>query len=75
MYRATTHSTTGVSPAELLFGRKIRTKLPELENSSMEDIEVRDRDRERKERGKIDSDEKRNAVNSSLQAGDKVLMK
>jgi hypothetical protein len=30
---------------------------------------------ERKEKGKIYSDEKRNAVNSSLQPGDKVLMK
>lgn len=26
MYRSTSHSTTGVSPAELLFGRKLRTK-------------------------------------------------
>jgi len=31
-YRATTHSTTGKSPAELLFGRKIRTKMPELKD-------------------------------------------
>jgi hypothetical protein len=29
-YRATPHSTTGVSPAELLFGRKLGVKLPEL---------------------------------------------
>ena len=29
-YRSLPHPTTGVSPAELLFGRKIRTKLPEL---------------------------------------------
>ena len=29
-YRATPHSTTGVSPAELLFGRKMIIKLPEL---------------------------------------------
>ena len=29
-YRTTPHSTTGVTPAELLFGRKIATKLPEL---------------------------------------------
>ena len=28
-YRSLTHSMTGVSPAELLFGQKIRTKLPE----------------------------------------------
>ena len=48
MYRSTPHSTTGVSPAELLFGRRIRTKLPHLEEFTVED-EVRDRDSERKE--------------------------
>ena len=31
MYRSTPHSTTGISHAELLFGRKIRTKLPHLQ--------------------------------------------
>ena len=30
-YRSTPHSTTGVSPAKLLFGRKIRSKLPGVE--------------------------------------------
>ena len=29
-YRSTPHTTTGVSPAEQLYGRKIRTKMPEL---------------------------------------------
>ncbi|CAC5386829.1 unnamed protein product [Mytilus coruscus] len=74
MYRATTHSTTGASPAELLFGRQIKTKLPELGHSK-EDIEVRDKDRERKEKGKMYTDEKRKAVKSELQPGDKVLVK
>ena len=35
-YRSTPHTTTGVSPAELLFGRKMRTKLPELREESTE---------------------------------------
>ena len=30
MYGSTSHSTTGVRPAELLFNRKLRTKLPQL---------------------------------------------
>ena len=30
-YRSTPHSTTGVSPVKLLFGRKIRSKLPGVE--------------------------------------------
>ena len=50
MYRCTPHSTTGVSPAELLFDRKIRTKLPQLQEFTCDD-EVRDRDSERKEKG------------------------
>ena len=29
-YRATPHGTTGVSPAEMLFNRKLRTKLPQI---------------------------------------------
>ena len=40
MYRSTPHSTTGVSPAQLLFGRRIRTKVPHLQEFSIED-EVR----------------------------------
>ena len=31
MYRSTPHSTTGASPAELLFRRRIKTKLPHLQ--------------------------------------------
>lgn len=31
MYRPTTHSTTGASPAELIFGRQIKTKFPNLD--------------------------------------------
>ena len=45
MYRSTPHSTTGVIPAELLFGRKNRTKLPRLQEFTCED-EVRDPDSE-----------------------------
>ena len=56
-YSSTTHSTTGVSPAQLLFGRRIRTKLPQLQEFTVED-EVRDRDSERKEKGKVYADYK-----------------
>ena len=50
MYRSTPHSTTGISPAELLHGRKMRTKLPELAETNIDDIEIRDRDSENKEK-------------------------
>ena len=74
MYRSTPHSTTGVSPAELLFGRRIRTKLPQLQEFTV-GYEVRDRDSERKEKGKVYADCKRNAQESKIQEGDKALLR
>ena len=35
-YRSTPHTTTGISPADLLYGRKIRTKMPEFESTDEE---------------------------------------
>ena len=35
-YRSTPHTTTGVSPAELLHGRRIGTKMPEFESTEEE---------------------------------------
>ena len=75
MYRTTPHSTTGVSPAELLFGRKLRTRLPGLEESTVEDVEVKDRDSEAKEKGKLYTDKKRQAKPSDVKVGDSVLLK
>ncbi len=74
MYRSTPHSTTGKSPAELLFRRTIRTKIPEIQEFQ-EDIEVRDRDNEQKGKGKEYADQKRRACESELQKGDCVLLK
>jgi len=54
-YRALPHPTTGVSPAELLFGRKIRTKLPELSDVHVEQG-VRDRNSEQKSKSKSYAD-------------------
>ena len=33
-HRTTPHSTTGVSPVELMYGRKVRTNVPELSEIS-----------------------------------------
>ena len=77
MYRSTPHSTTGVSPAELPFNCKLRTKLPQLEMYCDYDFDVQkciDNDAEMKEKRKMYADVKRNAVND-LQVGDKVLLK
>ncbi|CAG2207858.1 unnamed protein product [Mytilus edulis] len=75
MYRSTAHSTTGVSPSELLFGRKIRTKLPELIDYNINDFEVRDRDAEQKEKGKIYADKRRGACESDIRVDDQVLVR
>ena len=76
MYRRTPHCVTGVSPAEMLFRRKLRTKLPELsDHQGSIDSELRDRDKEPKEKGKLYADEKRRAEECQLKEGDLVLLK
>lgn len=74
-YHATPHPTTGRSPSELLFGRRIRTKLPQLPHSSHTDEAVRDKDRFQKEKGRIAADSKRRARSSVIEVGDRVLVK
>ena len=77
-YRSTPHTTTGVSPAELLYGRKIRTKMPELEGDDEEerpgttDQQARDQDAEKKKRGAEAAN--RRAAESDVAEGDKVLL-
>ena len=73
-YRSTPHTTTGESPAELLFGRKMHTKLPERRKESIES-EMRDRDGEMKAKAKQYADKKRNVQESDLATGDKLLVK
>ena len=75
MYRTTPHSTTGVSPAELLFCQKLRTHIPGIEEFPVDDQEVCDRDSEAKEKGKLYADEKRCARKSDVKEGDTVLLR
>ena len=76
-YRSTPHTVTGVSPAELMYNRKMRTKLPDNFRfaKNMEDAKVRQRDAEHKQKGKIYADTKRHAAESDLKVGDSVLVK
>ncbi|KAL2079819.1 hypothetical protein ACEWY4_025563 [Coilia grayii] len=74
VYRGIAHNTTGKSPAELLFNRKMRGKLPEITPKFM-DFELRDRDAEQKERYKLYADDRRNAEHSEVAVGDTVLVK
>jgi hypothetical protein len=69
------HPVTGRSPAELLFNRKIRTKLPDNDIQTHIDQEVRDRDCEQKAKSKEYTDVKRNASYSDVVIGDTVLLK
>ena len=74
IYRGLEHSTTGKSPAELLFGRKVRTKLPEFRIDGRVDLEVRDRDAEQKGKYAIYADQRRGAQYSNVDIGDQVLV-
>ena len=62
----------GLVPQKCRLQRRIRTKLFHFEEFSIED-EVRDHDSDRKETGKINADCQRNACESEIQEGDKVL--
>ncbi|CAB4037087.1 Transposon Tf2-6 poly, partial [Paramuricea clavata] len=80
-YRATAHCTTGKSPAVLLFGREIRTKLPSLNTSRspastspVVDPAILERDRCQKAKMKKYADKKRRAAPSNIKRGDKVLL-
>ena len=81
-YRATAHCTTGKSPAFLLFGREIRTKIPSVNTSNLPgsksdvvDPTIIERDRRQKAKMKKYADEKRRAASSNIKRGDQVLLK
>jgi hypothetical protein len=66
-------------PAELMFKRKLRTKLPELRVNVRLDEEMsdkdRDKDREKKEKIQSYADEGRKAKERNLSERDKVLLR
>ena len=74
-YRSIDHTTTGRSPAELLFNRKMRGKLPELHADCHLDLETRDRDAEVKAKTKAYADKAANAKPSDIVVGDQVLVR
>lgn len=74
-YHATNHTVTGRSPSELMFGRRIRSKLPEVPRLALYDGEERDRDKILKAKGKEYADLKRKAHPNVIAVGDKVIVK
>ena len=74
-YRATPHSTTGKSLAELLFGRPIKTKLPNVPPTVPGDEKVRIKDRLAKGKMKAYADGRNNHKASTIQVEDMVLVR
>ena len=77
-YRATPHSTTGVSPAEALYGHQIRTSLPQIHIPSTANNQNRskilERDRKAKQNMKQYADTQRHTTTSKIREGDLVLV-
>ncbi|XP_048584822.1 uncharacterized protein K02A2.6-like [Nematostella vectensis] len=72
-YRSTPHAGTGCTPFSLMFGREMRTKLPQLDFTASDPELARDRDREYKLKLKKHADKK--AKESEIKEGDTVLMR
>ena len=73
-YRATPHTSTGKPPATLMFGRSIKTSLPQL-TTKVQDRDVRQKDATSKAKMKHYADRKSNVRESKLKVGDPVLRK
>lgn len=80
-YRVTPHTVTGVSPAELLMGRKLRDKLPRVNIPEDQATEaewqklLKERDVRAKMRQKMYADKVRRAQPSDIGIGDRILLK
>ena len=74
-YRTTPHSTTGVPPAELMFNRTVRGKLPVLKKRIVRrHSEAKEMDEKRQLYNKQYADKRRHAKKSSIEIGDSVLI-
>ena len=76
-YRSTPQTTTSATPYYLMFGREMRSKLPELRRETVQvpREEVRDRDWSNKLKGKAYADARRGSTLKSIRVGDAVLLK
>ena len=76
-YRATPHPTTERSPAELLFGRKLKTKLPRIirQEETREQRSIRELHDQKKSVQKKYFDKRYHAKQKMVKPGDRVLLK
>ena len=76
--RATPHISTGKPPAEILFGRKYITRLPDMRTDPAQDrediLEALEQDKKAKERQKKYKDQKRYVEEHKIKVGDQVLL-
>ena len=76
-YRATPHCTIGIAPSELLFNRKIQTKLLQIEiDTTLPDTHpnIEEMDKQAKEKMKEHADRRVRAQVSDLKIGETVLL-
>lgn len=76
-YRATPHSTTKISPSEAMFGKTIRTKLPEFHQQTENEIstKMKENDKKAKNQMKVNADVKNKVDKKDIDIGDTVLVK
>ena len=75
-YRTTPHTTTGVAPATVFFGRVIKNKLPHITHSPHTlDTDIRIRDAAQKRKMKVYADNKCYVKQSDIQVGDHALLR
>ena len=77
-YRATPHCTIGIAPSDLLFNRKIQTKLPQIEiDTTVPDTHanIEEMDKQAKEKMKEHADRRVRAQVSDLKIGETVLLR
>ncbi|XP_043233011.1 uncharacterized protein LOC122387159 [Amphibalanus amphitrite] len=75
-YRTTPHPSTGKSPAELIYGRELRTKLPEVDPPPAPGRRAVQAAHDRSgKRGKEYADRRRRATPHNIRVGDKVLVR
>ena len=72
-YRATPHCTTGKAPAEILFNRTFKTRIPTLTKPTY-DKDLRDKDAQKKKKQKAYKDKPANVKPHRIEKGDKVLL-
>lgn len=77
MYNTTPHSVTNKTPTELMYGKTIRSKIPQLSDieTAPNTQEVRDRDYVLKQKGKETNDSSRKAKVNPIGVGDEVIQR